>query len=164
MIKLISCLMLLPCGAIFAQYAKSDAEAAKFFLRAFQKADTAALLGQLPPPSIYRMTAPDETQGKSDSEIVVMSEPLRNDLVTGFSMLLREADSLKVDRSKIRFKAHESVAVVNYPGFFGIRVFFTYGKQQGEFSIGTVFVDEKWHIYGIDQWEGVFIGMTPIKK
>lgn len=142
------------------QSAKSDAEAARLFVRIFQKADTSALLALLPPPSIYRTTAPDETRDKSDSEIFVMAEPLRSDLVTGFRTLLREADSLKIERDKIKFRDYQSTAVLNYPGFYGIRVFFTYGKKQGEFSIGAAFIEDKWYVYGIDQWEGVFTGLV----
>jgi hypothetical protein len=158
--NLITLCILLPSSLLLAQYPKSEAEAAKTFIKIFQKADTAALLGLLPPPSIYRMTAPDETQGKSDSEIVAMAEPLRNDMATGFRTLLREADSMKVDRSKIKLTDHAVTAVLNYPGFYGMRVFFSYGKKEGEFSLGTAFIDDVWYIYGIDQWEGVFYGMT----
>jgi len=155
--------ILLPCGIAFGQ-PKTDAEVAKMFVRVFQKADTSALLGLLPTASIYRMTSPDETEGKSDSEIFVMSEPLRADIVARFRVMLREADSLGIDRSKLKLRAHETIPIVNHQGIYGMRIFFNYMKKKGEFTIGTFSLGDEWYIYAIDQDVGVFSSMEAAKK
>jgi hypothetical protein len=139
-------------------------DVAKSFMQIFQSADTAALLAMMPPPSVYRLTSPEETQGKTDEEIIEMSKQLRDEMVLGLRSLLREADSLRIDRSKIKLTAHKVTPIVNYPGFSGLSVYFTYGKKKGEFSLGTALINDVWYVYAIDQMLGVFTDMVPIKK
>jgi hypothetical protein len=161
--RLLALCLILPCGLVFGQY-RTEVEVAKSFLRIFQKADTAALIGMLPPPSIFRMTSPEETQGKTDQEILETIKPLRDDLVLGFWYILNEADSLAIDRTKLKVTGQKIQPIVNYPGFYGLSIFFTYGKKKGEFSLGTVYIDNTWYVYAIDQMLGVFSEMVPVKK
>ena len=156
--------LILLSGLVHGQPLKTQSDAAKSFMRIFQKADTAALLGLLPPPAVFRLTAPEETQGKSDEEINKMIQPLRDELVMGFQYLLREADSLAIDRTKIKLAGQRTSPITTYPGFHALLLEFSYGKKKGEFSLGAAIIDGVWYIYAIDQMLGVFTGMVPVKK
>lgn len=160
--RLLAISILLAAGVASAQY-KSEAEVAKSFVRILQNADTAALLGMMPPVSVYRMTSPDETQGKTDEEVLEMSKPLRDEMVMGFQYLLREADSLGIDRSKLKVIGQKTNDIAGYGGFYGLIISFTYGKKQGQFSIGTAFINDVWYVYAIDQMIGCFTEMVNIK-
>lgn len=162
--KLSIATFVLLAGYVYCQPLKTQSDAAKTFLRIFQKADTAALLDLLPPPAVFRLTAPEETQGKSDEEISKMVQPLRDELVMGFQYLLREADSLAIDRSKIKMISQRTSPILTYPGFHGLMIQFSYGKQKGEFSLGAAFIDGSWYVYAIDQMLGVFTGMSGARK
>lgn len=129
---------------------------AKGFISSLKSRNSAELQKFFPGASVFRITAPDETQGKTDTEILEIAKPLSDGLDSGFYSLLREADRLKIDLKKITFvKQRLSEIPMTNGGFYLQEIFFSYGKKKASFTIGTAFV-EKWYIYAIEKTEGVF--------
>jgi len=110
-----------------------------------------------PTASVFRTTAPDETNGKTDAEVLEIAKPMLDDLDSAYHSLLREADGLKIDVKKISFVSQRLSAIpMTNGGFYLQEIFFKYGKKKGSFTIGTAYINDKWYIYAIEKSVGVF--------
>lgn len=129
---------------------------AKGFIASLKSRNAAELQKFFPTADVFRITAPDETQGKSDSEILEIAKPLSDGLDSGFYSLIREADKLKINLNNVSFVSQRMSQIpMTNGGFYLQEIFFRYGKKKGSFTIGTAYID-KWFIYAIEKTEGVF--------
>jgi hypothetical protein len=129
---------------------------AKGFISSLKSRNSSELQKFFPTVDVFRITAPDETKGKSDAEILEIAKPLSDGLDSAYYALLREADRLKIDLKKITFlRQKQSEIPMTNGGFYVQEIFFSYGKKKGSFTVGTAYID-KWYIYGIEKTEGVF--------
>jgi len=127
------------------------------FVNAIKSRNFDDLKKYFPTVSVFRTTAPDETKGKTDAEILEIAKPMNDDLDSAYHSLLREADGLKVDVKKISFTSQRSSTIpMTGGGFYLQEIFFKYGKKKGTFTIGTAYINDKWYIYAIEKSVGVF--------
>jgi hypothetical protein len=135
---------------------KEEVALANGFLNAIKSKNYEDLRKFFPTVAAFRITAPDETEGKTDAEVLEIAKPLSDGLRDGYQLLLQEADSLKVDVKKLTFiKQTMSAIPMTNGSFFVQEIFFSYGKKKGSFTIGTAYID-KWYIYAIERMVGVF--------
>jgi hypothetical protein len=130
---------------------------ARGFLKALASKDIAELRKLAPKVDVFRITAPDETAGKTDDEILEMAKPLYDDLDSGFVSLIREAEKYKVDLAQLKFvKQQISTIPMTAQAFFVMEIFTRYNKRPIRFTVGIAYVEHTWYIYAIEQWEGIF--------
>lgn len=138
---------------------KEEDAIANAFISSIKSRNYEDLKKHFPTVEVFRTTAPDETQGKSDAEVLEIAKPLSDGLDSGFHSLLREADRLNVNVKKINFKSQRISAIPMTNGAFYLQeIYFTYNKKKGLFTIGLALID-KWYIYAIEKTEGVFTEM-----
>jgi hypothetical protein len=105
-------------------------------------------------PSVetFRVTAPDETAGKTDPEVMELAKPLFDDLDSSFHILVRAAKTYTIDLEKLRFVSEyiTNVSPITGSNFFAMEIHFQYGKQKGIFTVGAAIVSEKWYVYAIE--------------
>lgn len=136
---------------------KEEDALANGFVNSIKSRNFEDLKKYFPTVSVFRTTAPEETQGKTDAEILEIAKPMNDDLDSAYHSLLREADELKVDVKKISFASQRLSAIpMTNGGFFLQEIFFKYGKKKGSFTIGTAYINDKWYIYAIEKSVGVF--------
>lgn len=138
---------------------KEEDAIANAFISSIKSRNFDDLKKHFPTVEVFRTTAPDETLGKSDAEVLEIAKPLSDGLDSGFHSLLREADRLNVNVKKINFKSQRISAIPMTNGAFYLQeIYFTYNKKKGLFTIGIALID-KWYIYAIEKTEGVFTEM-----
>jgi len=156
------CLSVITNKSLYAQKQSSKEEdaIANGFLNSMKSRNFDDLKKYFPTASVFRTTAPDETKGKTDAEVLEIAKPLLDDLDSGYHSLLREAEKLRVDLTKITFISQKlSTIPMTNGGFFIQEIFFKYGKKKGTFTVGTALVNDTWFIYAIEKTVGVFSEM-----
>jgi hypothetical protein len=125
---------------------------AKGFLAALASKDYNEMKKLTPTVETFRTTAPEETAGKTDAEVMELAKPLYDDVDSGFHILVRAAKTYNVDLQKLRFVSEyiSNVSPITGANFFAMEIHFEYGKHKGVFTVGTAVVDDKWYIYAIE--------------
>ena len=139
---------------------KTDAEMAQAFVVALQSCDVNNLLALAPTVDVFRMTAPEETKGKSDKEVMEMAKPMYEKLEEDFKLIQQEAAKKKIDLGKIVIK-NQKISQVPYSpqGFYGMEIAFNYKKKKGTFTFGITIIGDIYYIYEIEKTVAVFKGM-----
>ena len=160
--KLLFVFLALPqiVNAQISIHPKTDAEMARAFVAAIQSGDSHRLLSLAPTADVFRITAPEETKGKSDEEVMEMAKPMYEKLGSDFKVIQQEAAKKQIDLEKIVIKGQKISRVPYAPqGFYGMVIVFNYKKKKGMFTFGVAIINDIYYVYEIDKTVGVFKGM-----
>jgi hypothetical protein len=136
---------------------KSDGEMANAFVAAMRCGDPNSVIALAPKADVFRITAPEETKGKSDEEIMELAKPMTDKLIEDYNVMRAAAAKKKIEWDKIIIKNLKISGIKYAPqGFYGMEVAFTYKKKKGTFVFGIAIINDIYYLYEIENAATVF--------
>jgi hypothetical protein len=136
---------------------ESEDALGRLFVQAFQKKDFKKLKSSFVPAELYPKISPNETQGKSEAELLKDKEVVEKRIQSKWDILKVEAKFHKIKKSNLQFQETILQEIPMQQGMlFGLDIITKYSQKTLTFTLIVVQNNERWYLLDIAMQSDIF--------